>query len=278
MKPLSEFKAFLGSTSRISSVNAKDVRGNPGHDVGTFPTLVRRVAELSFHNPEYVLFFRGQNRDYRNSKRASTFYPAMFRSSRGHTLPWGQVVSRFRRLERAEEMLIRHYDLEGQITIRRYQIIRWAILQHYEVCATPLIDLTQSLRVACSFAQYGAEGLEKVFVYAFGMPQVGGAVTASSSDGIQMIRLLGICPADALRPHHQEGYLAGEFPTVTIATKREYPRRELDFSRRLLAKFRIPSGHTFWPAGYQPYPWEALFPDANDKLKRIADRIGARGL
>ena len=30
--------------------------------------------------------------------------------------------------------------------------VRWALLQHYNICDTPLVDITQSLHVASSFA------------------------------------------------------------------------------------------------------------------------------
>ena len=36
--------------------------------------------------------------------------------------------------------------------LRRQRILRWSILQHYEICDTPLLDVTQSIRIAASFA------------------------------------------------------------------------------------------------------------------------------
>ena len=54
------------------------------------------------------------------------------------------------------------------------------------------------------------------------------------------VRLLSACPADALRPHFQEGYLVGSFP---IRSEKKQP--QLDFARRLVAKIEIPK-KGFW--------------------------------
>lgn len=36
--------------------------------------------------------------------------------------------------------------------LKRQRILHWSILQHYEVSATPLLDVTHSLPIAASFA------------------------------------------------------------------------------------------------------------------------------
>lgn len=273
MKPIIQCESFVNGSCELKSLGWQQIQRGDGFHVETFPALLRHIAELSFFNPEYNLLFRGQNKDYRNSNGGTSLYPSLFRRNPDHKLPWKKVVDRYDDLKAAETSLAKIYELQGRKIIERFQIIRWAILQHYEICPTPLIDLTQSLRVACSFAQHGSEGLSEVFVYALGMPEIAGSITATSAHGIQLIRLLGICPPEALRAHHQEGYLASTFPIATIDVKRTFALKELDFSRRLLAKFRIPSGTSFWPAGYQPYPKETLLPDSQDKLYQTLARV-----
>ncbi len=59
-------------------------------------------------------------------------------------------------------------NIEGRKELERKKYIQWSILQHYEVTDTPLIDITQSLKVACSFAQLDNENSE-AFVYVFGL-------------------------------------------------------------------------------------------------------------
>jgi len=266
---------FLERQTSCVQASGTEIRQGQGHAVRNFPTMVKKVAELSFRNPEFVLFFRGQPDDHRNSKHSSTFYPAIFRPSDGFSLPRAELTRRFGLLGRSEKALMREYNLLGSLKVRRFQIVRWAILQHYEICDTPLLDVTTSLRVGCSFAQRVQH--ECCFVYVFALPQISGSVTASSEEGMQIVRLLSICPPSALRPHHQEAYLLGEYPTMTLDAKQEYERKELDFSRRLLCKFRIPGGPEFSPPGYESIPLAALFPDERDELLEVKRRMEEQG-
>jgi len=57
--------------------------------------------------------------------------------------------------------------------------------------------------------------------------------------------------------------------------KQNYHPYEIDFGRRLLAKFRL-SRSGFWPKGYNPIPNEALYPDLRDPLVDFTNRIKAR--
>jgi hypothetical protein len=149
-------------------------------------------------------------------------YPSIFRGD--DQLFWNnELANRFEKLEKASELLqeLPNERLEGHNAlgaakkIKTYRILRWAILQHYDVCDTPLLDITHSLHVASSFAYYENDHGD-AFIYVLGLPQVSGSVTASSEHGIQIIRLLSICPPAALRAHYQEGYLTGEYPTIGL--------------------------------------------------------------
>ena len=94
------------------------------------------------------------------------------------------------------------------------------------------------------------------------------------------MRLLSICPPEALRPHFQEGYVVG---TLDITT--EYERKsELDFNRRLIRKFSIPNDSRFWGEKDSPIPKELLYPDADDLvlivcqgIKEFSDRMARPG-
>jgi FRG domain len=266
--------SFLSGQRTIQRTKVSFVRRDRGQLVRTFPELIERVAQLSFRNPEFVLFYRGQAQDFPNRNGASSLYPSIFRSPTNY-LQQAEVERRFQRLLRAEDLLNELYDLEGTRRIRIYQILRWAILQHYEICATPLLDVTQSLRVACSFAQQQTKS--GALIYILGLPQISGSVTASSEHGIQIIRLLSICPPSALRPHFQEGFLLGEYPTISFKTKAEYDRNEFDFGQRLLCKFRLGRKTAFWTKDFPVISQRALYPDALvDRLNRLAQSIKAQ--
>lgn len=44
-------------------------------------------------------------------------------------------------------------NIEGRNHLKNRKVLQWSILQHYEAALTPLTDVTQSIRVAGSFAQ-----------------------------------------------------------------------------------------------------------------------------
>ncbi len=271
MKPVEKSFTFLGKDP-IRQAPLAQIRRSEGTYVRSYAELVERVAQLSFYNPEYLLFFRGQARDYLHNQM-TTIHTAIFRPKAANKpLDTDEIERRFRVLERAEEALAAQYSLSGRERVQRFSILRWALLQHYEVCRTPLLDVTHSLRVACSFA-FQEQKQVSPFLYVFALPQISGSVTTSSEHGIQVIRLLSICPAAALRPHYQEGYLVGEFPTISFRQKMLYNRAELDMANRLVCKFRLANYKKFWHSGFTEIPRGALFPDERDALKMKMDEI-----
>ncbi len=269
-----EVWSFLDGEREIKICNSLDIRQRRGllvKDYHDLIKLIKRVAWLAYKNPEFVLLFRGQEQDHKNSRYSTNLYPSLFRSVKNRLL-MNEIKERFSKLEKAEELLSDRYDLDGDRRIRIHQILRWAIIQHYGVCSTPLLDVTQSLRAACSFTQLNQSAGTETYLYVLGLPQISGSVTASSEHGVQIIRLLSICPPAALRPHYQEAYLIGEYPSINFKSKREYERTELDFSRRLICKFRLKHSQ-FWNEDFTMLPHTALFPDEKDKLKAITDGI-----
>jgi FRG domain-containing protein len=181
-------------------------------------------------------------------------------------------MQRFDTLKDAEQRLVKEYSrqrLLGRERLERQQILRWAILQHYEVCPTPLLDVTHSLRIAASFASDRAT--DEAFLFVLGVPNLSGAITASAEAGIQVVRLSSVCPPTALRPHIQEGYLLGEYPEmIGYDQKQHYRHFEIDFGRRLVAKFRF-NPRTFWVNdSFSKVKNSALYPDEDDPLFKLA--------
>jgi hypothetical protein len=254
------------------------IRGAAGHRVKTYFELAKKVAELQFLNREHVLLFRGQSVDYRTTKGNSLLKASAFRLAKGK-MPTARILERrFQVLKLAEAALAERYAKEGFLgreRLKRQRILRWAILQHYEVCPTPLLDVTHSLRIAASFASIGS--VDEAFLFVLGVPNLSGAVTASSEANLQIVRLSSACPPEAVRPHLQEGYLLGEYPEIAdFEQNAHYSHYEMDFGRRLIAKFRF-NPVTFWKSPNFPRATdEALYPkDHRDPLLSVAQDVKA---
>lgn len=253
-----EVKKYLGRET---------VAESNGYPVKTFKQLVELSASISYLNKDHLIFYRGQNTDYKNKAGRSSFYPTIYR---GDPLRRKEIQYRFGLLNdscRTLQIKFKDNDVQGYSELKRKKLIQWSVLQHYEVCDTPLMDFTQSLRVAASFAQLNTKEKES-YVYAFGLPYLTNRISSNSEHDLVNIRLLSICPPLALRPYYQEGYLVS-----TEDIESDYDdKTELDFNRRLIAKFRIPNRKSFWGPDFNPIPESALYP-LGDKIKELCEEI-----
>jgi len=248
----------------------RDIWRAPAFEIGDYRTLVEHVARLSYANRAQLVFFRGQDKDYQSKAGGSTLYPAIYR---GDNLVQAELEARFRELESVSHILVERFEerkVEGARDVARKKYVQWSILQHYEVAPTPLLDITHSLRVACSFAQLASTS-PACYVYVLGFPYPTNRISINSEEDLVNIRLLSICPPDALRPYFQEGYMAGT-PDVTSDFG---AKTELDFRNRLIAKFAIPKSKNFWNAGFEATPRTALYP-SSDLVHDLCREVSAR--
>ena len=242
-----------------------DIRKSVPLRVAHFRDLVTSVARIASHNPDYVLYFRGQAKDYMTGSGMSSVYPSIYRSP--HPLSQKDLEKRFQILDSCSQQLVnslKSLKIDNIHKIKKFPELQWSILQHYDVCDTPLLDVTHSLRVAASFALMKAA--DKALIFVFALPYPNGTISFSSEEEMSIVRLLSACPSQALRPHFQEGFLVGTFPS------RIYKKHtSLDFGARLVGKIEIPKVN-FWINGFTGIPQNALYP-ANDKLNEICSSI-----
>lgn len=258
-------------TERILKVVDRDIQSvrEKAVDVETYNDLIMEVADLSIKNPGVVLFFRGQQEIYR-AKKYATLYPSIFRNKKD------KVMSDFNKLEIASNLLkgmIGDYKdgyNQNEINeIQNIELLRHSLLQHYEICGTPLLDVSQSLKVACSFALSNNKG-ERVkdgYIFVLALPYVNGRITVNYDEYITNIRLLSIGTSISKRPYFQEGYMVRSiYDVFDYDTKEEY-----DFKNRLLAIYHIKNNKKFWGSEHilekdQLYPMK-------DSMKEIAADI-----
>lgn len=246
---------------------------NEGFPVKTFDDLRRYVAELAILYPSNLLFFRGQNFDFKNDKdKKSTFLPSIYRKK-------SQLNDKFKFLSKQEDRwryldlssnilcdLVNDCKIEGINQLKKRRLIQWSILQHYEIALTPLIDVTQSLRVACSFASLDNMS-NQAYLYVFALPYYHNRISRDSEEELTNIRLISICPPSAKRPYYQEAFLIGE-EDIELGNKRsDY----FDLRRRLIAKFFIQNLSDFWK--FESKMDRTLLYPPNDEMEDICKKV-----
>ncbi len=250
-----------------SSLTDLDMLRSDGVYVASYMDLVKEIAELSYLNPDYMLFYRGQVLDYKNKNSSTTVYPSMYREER---ISKNELKYKFDVLNTASALLVdklERQNIIGNTELKRKKQIQWSILQHYEVCPTPLLDVTHSLRVACSFSMLNNIN-DHCYIYVFALPYLTGRISINSEHDLVNIRLLSISPPQALRPFFQEGYLVG---TEFICDEYEN-KMELDFNRRLLAKYKIPNSKEFWGNSFTKIDEKLLYPE-HDIINKICKEV-----
>lgn len=250
----------------------EEILKSDSKSVSTYDELVKNVAQLQHHNRQFNLFFRGQTKDHRDADHKSTILAGIFRKGLGETrLP---LKERFESLRSNVDKLRKAFNhrspkFTGTHLLNKYEEVSWAILQHYQVCPTPVIDITHSLHVACSFAYEGNTQNTGV-IYVLGLPWPTDAISYSTYEELVNIRLLSICPPQAQRPFFQEGYLLGNFPNYRL----DDPSRvkQFDPARRIVAKFEIPINDSFWGKDFKRLPTDKIYPKI-DAVKDICEAI-----
>lgn len=245
----------------------ENVASHDAYEVQCYDELRRLAAKLAYANKDYILFFRGQKDDFKNQAGKSSFYPSIYR---GNPLSSQELQFRWRKLEAASRLLADRLSAKKQRgwPVIRKQIILWSILQHYNVTETPLIDVTQSLKVACSFS--ALERNEYGYIYIFGLPYYTNRISVNSEHYLTNVRLISISPPDALRPYYQEGFLVGEDEFDKSLGK----KMEMDLNRRLIAKFKFKNNDAFWGdaerklAAKDMYPADDIIADVCEQVKK----------
>jgi len=152
-------------------------------------------------------------------------------------------------------------------------LVRWAILQHYEVCETPLLDITSSLQIALSFAV--SKESDDCFLYVLGFPNQTGPISVSLESMTQVVDLVKICPPEVSRPHFQSALLVADYPTAMYPSDliQRAPRVEANFACRLLTKFHLKNINEWIGRKFYPTPTDILYPNSRDKWYPILDEI-----
>lgn len=274
-------KPITGTTStHLAFAKAKGtahsyrrVAKSPGLDIKRFRELQDVVAYLGYNNPGYEIFLRAQSNDYSDPDGVSALYPSLYRNPPTNgPISATDLGAKIQALKVKEDELIAaataDQSLKGRTSLLQHQESRWALLQHYRCCHTPLIDVTRNTRVAASFVvppRGTNAGPNDAFIYVVGLPYQTGNITHSYADNLRILNLRNVLGHLALRPHEQEGYLAGSMYTW------DQPHPSHNIAVRLLGKLRLTlsaltDASDFW-GPYDPIPTGILLPQ-NDRMRQ----------
>lgn len=254
------------------------------HNVYSHTELLRKIAALAYWNKQFSLLFRGQSEDYKYNVIGepgthSHLYPAILRTVPGiskSAVDMKYVLERrFSILAEAERLL---KEVAHLAIISTDQIVRWSLLQHYEACPTPLLDVSQSLQVALSFAM--EKPSKSSFLFVLAVPQITDTISVSVRAGTQVVRLSQVCPPEALRPHFQEASLIGHYPSWNVDDLLNIHHGKLtyNFAGRLLAKFQLNNCKQWESSEFQPTSQHVLRPNHEDTyyldtMRDVAERV-----
>lgn len=264
-----EPKKYYGNWEFEASVSK--VRQSPGYPIITFRSLIEQVAYVTLNNTQFEMFYRGQSGDYKDKNGKTVIYPSICRPEKKFdgklkaSIRQSTLTLRYQDLWELKELARREFRMHYGMDEAYY-----SLFQHYDVTPTPLIDITQSLRVAASFA---LERTPTGFLYMFGLPYPHGSISHYIDHNILLIKLQNVSPTNAFRPRYQEGYLVGKFPIRSTKEGGD------NLARRLVAKFKLDNTtDSFWDPDFTPMPPEVIYPtkdEAKENFLKLKERFTA---
>jgi hypothetical protein len=184
---LRPFRCVSDPKSPFETSNYKTLsqRGKPlaRYDIRRYSDLVDAVSFLTVMNKRLTLLFRGQTSDLEPVPRL--FRPVWHftdkhKNKHKFDIPASARGSYWKALADISRKAISICEEFGLPRYRDLSVIRelpWAVIQHYGLWPTPLIDLTSSLRIAATFAlPPPAKSHRTGFLFVAGFPAPSGSV------------------------------------------------------------------------------------------------------
>lgn len=270
------------SDTRLDLKDTRESSGRPrlaSLPVSSYAELVIVISFLTVMNKRLALLFRGQTQDFPRT------VPSLYRDVWPHWadpgLPPVPIAGAreyfWDTLTEVEDRVFAVLWEEGLPRWRHVKLTRpakWAVIQHYDLWPTPLLDFSTSLRVAASFAFGLDPDASRGWLYVIGvrsirsdlMPLLTAADPSLRKKPIDKdeldaemltIRLNAVCPPSTLRPHLQEGVLIGRYPFDPPALTSVDVH---DAGSVLIAKIELVNDGGFWSRDFPIHTEASLLP------------------
>jgi hypothetical protein len=261
---------------------ANEVAGAEPGVVRSFRELIKLTAFLNVMNKSDHLLYRGQGGDWPLLSTLlreewvvpGTGQPVPLGAHRAsYFQELGQVCQRVAPLLAGRLPRHRPFETFGSKPERR--MAPWAVIQHYELWPTPVLDFSGSLRIAASFALGGAgtpRSSGYLFVCAFRHVKSDPMTLHTVGRADVALRLSAVCPPSAERPHLQDGFLVGNprFSTPDL----EAPQTPGVLVARIHLVDESSSeqgGDSFWDDDFPRHTEESLLPTGDQFLAMFVE-------
>lgn len=266
----------INSADRHGIDDLSDVAYAPGSPellesmtINNFTELMDLVAFLAVMNKNHTLLFRGQTCDI-------SPLPSLLRArwappgeAQGITFDLNRARNHYwKQLELVGDLIypvLRNEGLPRWRHMKYRSYARWAVIQHYELWPTPVLDFTTSLRIAASFAfglkKHAAHG----YLYIICTPRLRSdlmnlpsRVGDKPAESLLAFRLNSVCPPKARRPHLQDGALISSYP---IDNPSDLMSTNNSLLSNLAAKVVLSNNGHFWSDEFPIHTEASLLPD-----------------
>jgi hypothetical protein len=171
-------------------------------------------------------FFRGQSNRYTGPDGNDWIFPSICRDNRG----WVTKLELDQRLKilkkRVKKMAEKYLDSDAWSTdteIRRIlsdMYLCHGLCQHYNLCATPHLDVTEDFEIAYAFAKH--KDMDKGFLFLIRTPRCPHLINVFFEENLYAINLQKIALLQTERPRVQQAWSLSFYPEISTLTKELY--------------------------------------------------------
>lgn len=180
-------------------------------------------------------FFRGQSNRYFSPEGKDWILPSICRAN-GRWIYQNELTHRIETLnEKVAQMNERYLDSSiwsDDISIKKMlcdKHVSHGLSQHYELCLTPHLDVTEDFEVAYSFAKH--KDIKKGFVFLIRTPRCPHLVNVFFEENLYAINLQKIVIPQSTRPNKQKAWSLSFYPEISSLTKELYGPSSFDLGK-----------------------------------------------
>jgi hypothetical protein len=176
----------------------------------------------SKHSNTGMTFFRGQPDRYMSPEGKDWILPSICRASDGFICQ-RELNERIKdldvRLTQMSDSYIESDVWSDDVSINKLlsdKFVGYGLCQHYELCKTPHLDVSEDFEVAYSFAKF--QDVNKGFIYLISVPVCPHLINIFFYENLYAINLQKIVIPQSTRPNVQKAWSLSFYPKISSLT------------------------------------------------------------